>query len=61
MEDIPEGESLLMGTFLLNDHSAVVLFDSGATHDFMSRACTQKCKLVIEPIGAPYMISTPGG
>jgi hypothetical protein len=47
--------------FFLNDHSAVVLFDLGATHNFVSKACTQKCKLVIEPISAPYIISTPGG
>jgi hypothetical protein len=59
MEDIPDGEPVLVGTFFLNDHSAVVQFDSGATHDFISKPCTQKCKLVIEPISAPYMISTP--
>jgi hypothetical protein len=61
MEDISEGESVLVGTYFLNDHSAVVLFDSCATHDFVSKACTQKCKLVIEPINAPYMISTLEG
>jgi hypothetical protein len=61
MEGIPEGEPVLAGTFFLNDHSAIVLFDSGATHNFVSKACTQKCNLVIEPISAPYMISTPGG
>jgi hypothetical protein len=61
MEDIPDSEPVLASTFFLNDHSAVVLFDSGATHDFVSKACTKKCKLVIEPISAPYMISTPGG
>jgi hypothetical protein len=60
-EDIPEGESVLAGTFVLNDHYVVVLFDLGATHDFVSKACTRKCKLVIEPISAPYMISTLGG
>jgi hypothetical protein len=60
-EDISEGEPVLVGTFSLNDHSAVVLFDLGATHDFVSKACTQNYKLVIEPISAPYMISTPGG
>jgi hypothetical protein len=53
-------QSLLVH-FFLNNHSAVVLFDSGTTHNFISKACTQKCKLVIEPISAPNMISTPGG
>jgi hypothetical protein len=62
MEDIFEGEPVLAGTFFfLNNHSTVVLFDSGTTHNFISKACTQKCKLVIEPISAPNMISTPGG
>jgi hypothetical protein len=61
MEDILKGEPVLAGTFFLNDRSAIVLFDSGATHDFVSKSCTQKCKLVIEPISSPYMISTPGG
>jgi hypothetical protein len=60
MEGIPEDEPVLAGMFFQNVHSAVVLFDSGAAHDFISKACTQKCKLVIEPISAPYMTSTPG-
>jgi predicted aspartyl protease len=57
----PRAKPVLAGTFFLNGHSAIVLFDSGATHDFVSKACTQKGILVIEPISAPYMISTPGG
>jgi hypothetical protein len=61
MEDILEGEPVIVDTFPLYRHSVVVLFDSGATHDFVSKACTQRCKLVMEPISAPYMISTPGG
>jgi hypothetical protein len=42
MKDIPEGEQVLAGTFSLNRYPVVVLFDSGATHDFITKACTQR-------------------
>jgi hypothetical protein len=61
MADVPEGESVLMGTFSLNGHPIVILFDTGANHDFISKACTQRYRLAIEPTNTPYMISTPGG
>jgi predicted aspartyl protease len=61
MEDVPEGEQVLVGTFSLNGHPIVILFDSGATHDFIRKTCTKKCQLIIEHIDTPYMISTPGG
>jgi hypothetical protein len=61
MKDIPEGEQVLAGTFSLNGYPTVVLFDSGATHDFITRACTQRCQLRIHHIDTPYLISTPGG
>jgi hypothetical protein len=61
MEDIPKGEQVLACTFSLNGHPATVLFDSGASHDFISKACTQKHQLAIEHIITPYLIRTPGG
>jgi hypothetical protein len=61
MEDIPEGEQVLAGTFCLNEHPVIILFDSGASHDFISKACTQKHQLTIEYMLTPYMISTLGG
>jgi predicted aspartyl protease len=61
MEDIPEGEQVLAGTFSLNGHPAIILFDSGANHDFISKARTQKSQMAIEYLPTPYMISTPKG
>jgi hypothetical protein len=60
-EDIPEGEQVLVGMFSLNGYPVVVLFYSGATHDFITKACTQRCQLSIHHIDTPYLISTPGG
>jgi hypothetical protein len=53
MEDIPEGEQVLVGTFSLNEYPAVILFDSGDTHDFITKACTQRCQLSIHHIDTP--------
>jgi hypothetical protein len=61
LEDIPEGEQVLAGTFSLNGYPAVILFDSGATHDFITKACTQRCQLSIHHVDTPYLISTPRG
>ena len=36
MEEIPSGEVVTAGMFLVNHYPTVVLFDSGASHSFMS-------------------------
>jgi hypothetical protein len=61
MKDIPEGKQVLTCIFSLNGYPVIILFDSDATHDFMSKTCTEKCQLMIEHISTPYMIHTPGG
>jgi hypothetical protein len=61
MEDIPDVEQVLTGTFSLNEYPAVILFDSSVTHDFISKACTERCYLSIHHIDTPYQISTLGG
>jgi hypothetical protein len=61
LEDISEGEQVLAGTFSLNGYPTVVLFDSGATHDFITKACTQRSQLSIHHVDTPYLISTSGG
>jgi hypothetical protein len=61
MADIPKGEPVVAGTFSLKGHPITILFDTGATHDFISKACTQRHHLAIEPTNTPYVISTLGG
>jgi hypothetical protein len=61
IDEILMGEEVLAGTFFLNEHPIVILFDSGASHDFMSSTCAKKARLTLMASGAPYVINTPGG
>jgi hypothetical protein len=61
MKDALEGGHVLTGTFSLNGHPIIILFDSGATHNFISKAYTQTHKMAVKSINTPYMIRTPGG
>jgi hypothetical protein len=61
MDEIPTGEEVLEGMFFLNEHPIIILFDSGASYDFMSSTYPKKVKLSLVASGVPYVISTPGG
>jgi hypothetical protein len=60
LEEITTGE-VLAGTFILNERPIIIVFNSGASHNFMSSTCAEKAKLSLVATGAPYVISTPGG
>jgi hypothetical protein len=53
------GEEVLVGTFSLNEHPIIILFDSGASHDFISSTCAKNAMLSMVATEAPYVISTP--
>jgi predicted aspartyl protease len=55
------GEEVLVSMFFLNEHPIIILFDSGASHDFVSSASAERAKLTLVASGVPYVISTPGG
>jgi hypothetical protein len=61
VEEILTGEEVLAGTFSLNEHPVIILFDSGASLDFISSSCAKKAMLSMVATEAPYVISTPGG
>jgi hypothetical protein len=57
----PEGEPVMMGTFLVANHPTVILFDSGASHNFISKKFMEKyCILCIESREV-FVIHSPGG
>jgi hypothetical protein len=60
MVEIPTGEEVLAGTFFLNGRPILILFDYGASHNFMSSICATKAKLSLVASRMPYMISTLG-
>jgi hypothetical protein len=61
VEEIPTGEEVLTSTYYLCEHTIVILFDSGASHYFMSLACAQKTNLSLKKTEVSYLIFTPGG
>jgi predicted aspartyl protease len=61
VEEVPTGEEVLVGTFFLNEHPVIILFDSGASHYFISSTCAKKAMLSAVTVEALYVISTPGG
>jgi hypothetical protein len=61
VEEIPTGEEVHAGTFFLNERPIIILFDSRASHDFMSPPCAKMAKVALVALRAPYVISTPRG
>jgi hypothetical protein len=61
MSDIPKGASVLTGTFSINDTPVKILFDSRATHGFVSENLLEKLGLKGMHTKSAYKIITPGG
>ena len=61
LEGIPEGAPVMAGTFSINDQPVTVLFDSGASHTFISKYCATRLGLEIGNMSIPYNIHSPGG
>jgi hypothetical protein len=60
VDDIPEGEPVTAGMFSINNHPAVVLFDSGSSHSFVSQAFVKRHEQKIVELECAYKISSAG-
>ena len=61
VEELYDEPDAVIGTFLLNNFSALVLFDTGASHSFISRAFVDRNKIPLSTIERPMKVSSPGG
>jgi hypothetical protein len=57
----PEGQPVMMGTFLVANHPAVILFDSGALHTFISNKFVEKYCIPCTKSREGFIIHSPEG
>jgi hypothetical protein len=61
MVDIPEGAPVMTGIYFVLNNPAIILFDSGALHSFISTKFSAKCQLPFYHTSGGIAISTPRG
>jgi hypothetical protein len=60
VEEAQEAPDIVIDMFLINDTSAVVLFDSGVSHSFISAAYIRKHNLPLALLRYQMIVSSPG-
>ena len=55
-----ESPEVVMGTLLVNSFHAKVLFDSGASHSFISQSFANTSKINFEQLSIPLLVKSPG-
>jgi hypothetical protein len=61
VEEAQEAPDVVIGMFLINNISAIVLFDYGASHSFISVAYVGKHNLPLALLRCQMIVSSPGG
>jgi hypothetical protein len=56
-----EGEPVMMGMFLVANHPTVILFNSGASHTFISKNFVEKYCIHCTESREGFVIHSPGG
>jgi hypothetical protein len=56
----PEGEPVMMGTFLVANHPAIILFDSSASHTFISKKFVEQYRMPYHESREGFIIHSPG-
>jgi hypothetical protein len=60
-EEAQQAQDVILGMFLTSSHPATILFDSGASHSFISSSFVAKYNLPITTMKHIMLVSLPGG
>jgi hypothetical protein len=60
-EEAQQAQDVILGMFLASSHSATILFDSGASHSFISSSFVAKYNLPITTMKHTMLVSSLGG
>jgi hypothetical protein len=60
-EEAQQSQDVVLGMFLAKSHLATILFDSGASHSFISSKFVAKHNLPITIMKYTILVSSPGG
>jgi hypothetical protein len=60
-EEAQQAQDVVLGMFLASSHPATILFDSEASHSFISSSFVAKHSLPIATMKQAMLVSSPGG
>jgi hypothetical protein len=60
-KEAQHSQDVVLGMFLASSHPAIVLFDLGASHSFISSSFVVKHQLLITIMKQTMLVSSPGG
>ena len=60
-ESVAEAPNEVIGTFMVNSHPATVLFDTGATHSFITKSFAEKHGIPVSCMRIAMVVTSPGG
>jgi hypothetical protein len=60
-EEAQQAQDVVLDMFLAGSHLAIVLFDSGASHSFISSSFLVRHQLPITIMKQTMLVSSPGG
>jgi hypothetical protein len=61
LEELHEGAPIMTGIFSIFNQPALILFDSGASHSFISQKFSTKCQMPFCHTRGSFMTAMPGG